>query len=145
MYTWLKVQRERYKIKNTSTSQSLLNPNISTKWFSSTTFRKIVLCFYLMIRIWKLNWSCCKRRNCQHSHSALPCLNSSKNPILFLNHFCSPSAVCRYLVPALYVIITVRTVMSAIVQEFEHSLVLSLFGTGMKADLSQSCSHCWVF
>ena len=35
--------------------------------------------------------------------------------------------------------------MSAIVQEFEHSLVLPFFGIGMKMDLFQSCGHCWVF
>ena len=35
--------------------------------------------------------------------------------------------------------------MSAIVREFEHSSALSFFGTGMKTDLFQSCSHCWVF
>ena len=32
--------------------------------------------------------------------------------------------------------------MSAIVQEFEHSLALPFFGIGMKTDLSQSCGHC---
>ena len=31
------------------------------------------------------------------------------------------------------------------VQEFEYSLALCLFGIGMKADLFQSCGHCWVF
>ena len=35
--------------------------------------------------------------------------------------------------------------MSAIVWEFEHSLALPFFGTGMKTDLFQSCGHCWVF
>ena len=35
--------------------------------------------------------------------------------------------------------------MSAIVWEFEHSLVLPFFGIGMKTDLFQSCGHCWVF
>ena len=35
--------------------------------------------------------------------------------------------------------------MSAIVQQFEHSLPLSFFGIGMKTDLFQSCGHCWVF
>ena len=32
--------------------------------------------------------------------------------------------------------------MSAIVQQFEHSLALPYFGIGMKADLFQSCGHC---
>ena len=35
--------------------------------------------------------------------------------------------------------------MSAIVQYFEHSLILPFFGVGMKIDLFQSCSHYWVF
>ena len=35
--------------------------------------------------------------------------------------------------------------MSAIVQQFEHSLALPFFGTGMKTDLFQSWGHCWVF
>ena len=34
---------------------------------------------------------------------------------------------------------------SAIEWEFEHSLALPFFGTGMKTHLFQSCSHCWVF
>ena len=33
--------------------------------------------------------------------------------------------------------------MSVIVQ-FEHSLVLTFFGTGIKTELFQSCGHCWV-
>ena len=32
--------------------------------------------------------------------------------------------------------------MSAIVQWFEHSLVLPFFGIEMKTDLFQSCGHC---
>ena len=35
--------------------------------------------------------------------------------------------------------------MSAIVQYFKHSLTMSFFGTGMKTDLFQFCSHSWVF
>ena len=31
---------------------------------------------------------------------------------------------------------------SAIVQQFEHSLALPFFGIGMKTDLFQSCGHC---
>ena len=34
---------------------------------------------------------------------------------------------------------------SAVVQWFEHSLALPLFGTGIKTDLFQSCAHCGVF
>ena len=33
----------------------------------------------------------------------------------------------------------------AVVHQFEHSLTLPFFGIGMKTDLFQSCSHCWVF
>ena len=32
--------------------------------------------------------------------------------------------------------------MSAIVQQFDHSLALPFFGIGMKTDLFQSCGHC---
>ena len=35
--------------------------------------------------------------------------------------------------------------MSAIVQQFRHSLALSFFEIGMKTDLFQSCDHCLVF
>ena len=35
--------------------------------------------------------------------------------------------------------------MSAIVQQFEHSLALPFFEIRMKIDLFQSCGHCWVF
>ena len=35
--------------------------------------------------------------------------------------------------------------MSTIVQQFEHSLALSIFGIRMKTDLFQSCGHGWVF
>ena len=34
---------------------------------------------------------------------------------------------------------------SSIVQKFKHSLALPFFEIGMKIDLFQSCSHCWVF
>ena len=35
--------------------------------------------------------------------------------------------------------------MPAIVRWFEHSLVLSSLGIGMRIDLFQSCGYCWVF
>ena len=35
--------------------------------------------------------------------------------------------------------------MSAIMQEFEHSLALSFFGIRMKTDFFQSCGYHWVF
>ena len=34
--------------------------------------------------------------------------------------------------------------MSAIVQQFEHSLALPFFGIGMKTDIFQSCGHCCI-
>ena len=34
--------------------------------------------------------------------------------------------------------------MSTTVLWFEHSLVLSFLGIGMRIDLFQSCGHCWV-
>ena len=41
--------------------------------------------------------------------------------------------------------ITLACKMSAVVQQFEHSLALPFFGIGMKTELFQSCGHCWVF
>ena len=41
-----------------------------------------------------------------------------------------------------YCITLLTCEMSAIVQEFEHSLALPFFGMGMKTDLFQSCGHC---
>ena len=35
--------------------------------------------------------------------------------------------------------------MSAVVWQFEHSLVLPFFGIGMKTNLFQSRGHCWLF
>ena len=35
--------------------------------------------------------------------------------------------------------------MSTIMWYFKHSLALPFFRIGMKADLFQSCGHCWVF
>ena len=35
--------------------------------------------------------------------------------------------------------------MNAIVQWFEHSLVLPFLWNGMRIDLFQYCGHCWVF
>ena len=35
--------------------------------------------------------------------------------------------------------------MSKVIRQFEYSLALPLFRTAMKADLFQSCGHCWVF
>ena len=35
--------------------------------------------------------------------------------------------------------------MSAMLQQFQHSLALTFFEIGLKTDLFQSCGHCWVF
>ena len=35
--------------------------------------------------------------------------------------------------------------MSAVMRQFEHSLALPFFGTGMKTDFFQSYGQCWVF
>ena len=35
--------------------------------------------------------------------------------------------------------------MSPIVHKFEHFLALPFLGNGMKTDIFQSCSYCWVF
>ena len=50
------------------------------------------------------------------------------------------SLICRILS-----ITSLACEMTATVWWFEHSWVLSFFGTGMKIDLFQSCGHCWVF
>ena len=42
-------------------------------------------------------------------------------------------------------IILLVSEMSATMRQFEHSLALPFFWIGMKTDLFQSCSHCWVF
>ena len=42
-------------------------------------------------------------------------------------------------------IILLACEMNTIVCQFEHSLALPFFGIGMKIELFQSCSHCWVF
>ena len=41
--------------------------------------------------------------------------------------------------------ITFACEMSTTARQFEHSLALPFFGTGMKTDLFQSCGHWWVF
>ena len=42
-------------------------------------------------------------------------------------------------------IILLACEMSAIVQQFQHTLALPFFGIEMKTDLFQSCGHCWLF
>ena len=52
---------------------------------------------------------------------------------------------CRGLTWRILSITLLACEMSAIVQQFEHSLTFPFFGIGMKTDLFQSCGHCWVF
>ena len=52
---------------------------------------------------------------------------------------------CWSLAWRIFSIILLACEMSAIVQQFEHSLALPFFRIGMKTDLFQSCGHCWVF
>ena len=70
-------------------------------------------------------------------------------PLPFLNPACTSGSsrfmYCWSLAWRILSIILLACEMRAIVQEFEHSLALSFFGIGMKADLSQSCGQCWIF
>ena len=58
---------------------------------------------------------------------------------------CSRFTYCWSLAWRILSITLLACEMSAIVWYFEHSLALPFFGMGMKADLFQSCGHCWVF
>ena len=67
-------------------------------------------------------------------------------PLAFLNPACtSRFPYCWSLAWRILSITLLACEMSAIVWDFEHSLVLPFFGIGMKTDLFQSCGHCWVF
>ena len=70
-------------------------------------------------------------------------------PLSFLNPACtSVSSWFTYCWSLAWKILSITLLaceMSAIVQQFEHSLALPFFGTGRKIDLFQSCGHCWVF
>ena len=70
-------------------------------------------------------------------------------PLPFLNPACtfasSRFTYCWSLAWRILSITLLACEISAIVQQFEHSLTLSFFGIGMKTDLFQSCGHCWVF
>ena len=70
-------------------------------------------------------------------------------PLPFLNPACtSENSRFTYYWSLAWRILSITLlarVMSTIVQQFEHSLALPLFGIGMKADLFQSWGHCWVF
>ena len=48
----------------------------------------------------------------------------------------------KFLVHILSSITLLACEMSATVRYFEHSLVLTFIGIGMKTDLFQSCGHC---
>ena len=70
-------------------------------------------------------------------------------PLLFLNPaWTSGSSQFTYwwsLASRILSITLVACEMSATVWQFEHSLALPFFGTGMKSDFFQSCGHCWGF
>ena len=70
-------------------------------------------------------------------------------PLPFLNPACtSGSSKFTYHWSLAWGIISITLIlceMSAIMQQFQHSLALPFFGIGMKTDLFQSCGHCWVF
>ena len=70
---------------------------------------------------------------------SLPFLKSVLTPGSSRFTYCW-SLACRVLS-----IILLACEMSAIVQEFQHSLALPFFGIGVKTDLFQSCGQCWVF
>ena len=69
-------------------------------------------------------------------------------PVPFLNSAWTSGSswfmYCWSLAWRILSIILLACEMSAIVQQFEHSLALPFFGTGMKTDLFKSCGHCWV-
>ena len=51
---------------------------------------------------------------------------------------------CRVIYDWTLVLFLLAWEMSAIVRWFEHSLVLTFLGIGMRIDLFQTCGHCWV-
>ena len=70
-------------------------------------------------------------------------------PLPFLNPTCTSGSsrftYCWSLAGRILSITLLACELSAIVWQFEHSLALPFFGTGMKTDFLQSCGHCWVF
>ena len=70
-------------------------------------------------------------------------------PLPFLNPACTSGSFqfpyCWSLSWRILSITLLACEMSAIIQQFEHSLALPFFGIRMKTDLFQSCGHCWVF
>ena len=69
-------------------------------------------------------------------------------PLPFLNPACTHGSSrfmdCWSLAWRILSITLLACEMSTIVWQFEHSLALPFFGTGMKTDLFQFCDHCWV-
>ena len=70
-------------------------------------------------------------------------------PLPLRNPACTPESswfmYCWSLAWRILSITLLACEMSATVWQFEWSLALPFFGTGTKADLFQSCGHCWVF
>ena len=70
-------------------------------------------------------------------------------PLPFLNLGCifgsSQFTYCQSLDRRILSITLLVCEVDSIVQKFEHSLALPLFGMEMKTDIFQSCGHCWIF
>ena len=70
-------------------------------------------------------------------------------PLPFLNPACTSGGpqfmYCWILAWRILRITLLPCEMCATVWQFEHSLALPFFGIGMKTDIFQSHSHCWVF
>ena len=69
--------------------------------------------------------------------------------LCFLNPACisgsSQLMCCWSLVWRILSMTLLACEMSAIVQQFQHSLALPFFGIGIETDFFQSYGHCWVF
>ena len=70
-------------------------------------------------------------------------------PLPFLNPACtSGNSQVMYCWSLAWKVLSITLLvceMSTAVQWFEHSLVLSFFGIGVKTGFFQSCGHCWAF
>ena len=73
----------------------------------------------------------------------------SSGPSAFSNPACTSGSLwfmyCWSLAWRILNVTLLACEMSKVIRQFEYSLALPLFRTAMKADLFQSCGHCWVF
>ena len=73
----------------------------------------------------------------------------SSGPSAFSNPACTSGSLwfmyCWSLAWRILHVTLLACEMSEVIRQFEYSLALPLFRTAMKADLFQSCGHCWVF